>query len=200
MPISQLEVVNWFICLLVYWFIGLGSLDLISNFELQTSNLIHHISYIIYQTSNSLSLRPKYKKMTNRTFTMIKPDATEKGYTGGILEMINKAGFRIVAMKMTHLSTAKAGEFYAVHKERPFYGELVEFMSRGPITAAILEKENAVEDFRTLIGATNPANAAEGTIRKKYAASIGENAVHGSDSDENAAIEGDFFFSKLEQF
>lgn len=140
------------------------------------------------------------KEMTNRTFTMIKPDATEKGHTGGILEMINKAGYRIVAMKMTHLSQQKAGEFYAVHKERPFYGELVEFMSRGPITAAILEKENAVEDFRTLIGATNPANAAEGTIRKKYAASIGENAVHGSDSDENAAIEGDFFFSKLEQF
>ena len=138
--------------------------------------------------------------MTNRTFTMIKPDATQKGYTGAILEMINKAGYRIVAMKMTHLSKEKAGEFYAVHKERPFYGELVEFMSRGPITAAILEKDNAVEDFRTLIGATNPANAAEGTIRKKYAASVGENAVHGSDSDENAAIEGDFFFSKLEQF
>jgi nucleoside-diphosphate kinase len=148
----------------------------------------------------ALSLRPKLKTMTNRSFTMIKPDATEKGHTGGILEMINKAGFRIVAMKMTHLSKEKAGEFYAVHKERPFYGELVEFMSRGPITAAILEKDNAVEDFRKLIGATNPANAEEGTIRKKYAASIGENAVHGSDSDENAAIEGDFFFSKLEQF
>ena len=138
--------------------------------------------------------------MSNRTFTMIKPDATEKGYTGGILQMINAAGFRIVAMKMTQLSKQKAGEFYAVHAERPFYGELVDFMSRGPITAAILEKDNAVEDFRKLIGATNPANAEEGTIRKKYAASIGENAVHGSDSDENAAIEGDFFFSKLEQF
>ena len=138
--------------------------------------------------------------MTNRTFTMIKPDATEKGHTGGILEMINKAGYRIVAMKMIHLGKEKAGEFYAVHKERPFYGELVEFMSRGPITAVILEKENAVEDFRTLIGATNPANAEEGTIRKKYATSVGENAVHGSDSNENAAIEGDFFFSKLEQF
>lgn len=131
---------------------------------------------------------------------MIKPDATAKGYTGGILKKINCAGFRIVAMKMLHLSAEKAGEFYAVHKERPFYGELVEFMSRGPITAAILEKENAVEDFRTLIGATNPAQAAEGTIRKLYAASIGENAIHGSDSNENAAIEGDFFFSKLEQF
>jgi nucleoside-diphosphate kinase len=138
--------------------------------------------------------------MTNRTFTMIKPDATANGHTGAILAMINKAGFRIAAMKMTHLSAGKAGEFYAVHKERPFYGELVEFMSRGPITAAILERENAVEEFRKLIGATNPAQAADGTIRKLYATSIGENAVHGSDSDENAAIEGDFFFSKLEQF
>jgi nucleoside-diphosphate kinase len=119
---------------------------------------------------------------------MIKPDATQKGYTGAILKMINEAGFRIVAMKMTHLSKQKAGEFYAVHKERPFYGELVEFMSRGPITAAILEKDNAVDDFRKLIGATNPAQAAEGTVRKLYAASIGENAIHGSDSDENAKI------------
>ena len=142
----------------------------------------------------------KIRTMTNRTFTMIKPDATEKGHTGAIIAMINKSGFRIVAMKMTHLSKEKAGEFYVVHKERPFYGELVEFMSRGPITAAILEKENAVEDFRKLIGATNPANAEDGTIRKLYAASVGENAVHGSDSDENAHIEGDFFFSKLEQF
>ncbi|MEI7735350.1 MAG: nucleoside-diphosphate kinase [Ferruginibacter sp.] len=138
--------------------------------------------------------------MSNRTFTMIKPDATANGHTGAILQMINAAGFRIVAMKMTHLSTAKAGEFYAVHKERPFYGELVEFMSRGPITAVILEKDNAVADFRKLIGATNPANAEDGTIRKLYATSVGENAVHGSDSDENALIEGDFFFSKLEQF
>jgi len=138
--------------------------------------------------------------MSNRTFTMIKPDATANGHTGAILQMINDAGFRIVAMKMTFLSAAKAGEFYAVHKERPFYGELVEFMSRGPITAVILEKDNAVAYFRKLIGATNPANAEEGTIRKLYAASVGENAVHGSDSDENALIEGDFFFSKLEQF
>lgn len=138
--------------------------------------------------------------MSNRTFTMIKPDATSTGHTGSILKMINEAGFRIVAMKMTHLSKEKAGDFYAVHKERPFYGELVQFMSSGPITAAILEKDNAVEDFRKLIGATNPADAAEGTIRKLYASSIGENAVHGSDSDENAVIEGDFFFSKLEQF
>ena len=131
---------------------------------------------------------------------MIKPDATQAGNTGAILEMINKAGFRIAALKMTHLSAVKAGEFYAVHAQRPFYAELVKFMSSGPITAAILEKENAVEDFRKLIGATNPADAAEGTIRKLYATSIGENAVHGSDSDENALIEGDFFFSKLEQF
>ena len=123
-----------------------------------------------------------------------------KSSTGGILQMINEGGFRIVAMKMIHLTEKNAGAFYAVHKERPFYGELVSFMSSGPITAAILEKENAVEDFRKLIGATNPAQAEEGTIRKKYAASIGENAVHGSDSDENAQIEGDFFFSKLEQF
>ena len=131
---------------------------------------------------------------------MIKPDATRKGNTGAILQMINDAGFRIVAMKMTKLSKEKAGEFYAVHAERPFYGELVEFMSSGPITAAILENENAVEGFRKLIGATNPADAADGTIRKLFAASIGENAVHGSDSNENATIEGDFFFSKLEQF
>ena len=131
---------------------------------------------------------------------MIKPDAVRNNYIGGILQMINDAGFRIVAMKYTKLSKEKAGEFYAVHKERPFYGELVDFMSSGPIVAAILEKENAVEDFRTLIGATNPANAAEGTIRKKYATSLGENAVHGSDSDENAIIESDFHFSKVERF
>ena len=137
---------------------------------------------------------------TNRTFTMIKPDAVEKNYIGGILDKINAAGFRIVAMKYTKLSKEEAGEFYAVHSERPFYGELVEYMSNGPIVAAILEKENAVADFRTLIGATNPAEAAEGTIRKLYAESISANAVHGSDSDENAAIEGNFFFSSLERF
>jgi nucleoside-diphosphate kinase len=130
---------------------------------------------------------------------MIKPDAMKKGYAGGILDMILKDGFKVVAMKQTKLSVEKAGEFYAVHKERPFYGELVDFMSSGPIVAAILEKENAVADFRKLIGATNPANAEEGTIRKKYASSVGENAVHGSDSDENAKIEGDFFFSALER-
>jgi len=138
--------------------------------------------------------------MSNRTFTMIKPDATSKSYTGAILDMILKAGFSIKAMKWTKLTAEQAGEFYAIHKERPFYGELVAFMSSGPIVAAILEKDNAVADFRTLIGATNPANADEGTIRKKYAASVGENAVHGSDSDENAMIEGNFFFSNLERF
>jgi nucleoside-diphosphate kinase len=138
--------------------------------------------------------------MSNRTFTMIKPDAVKAGNIGNILQMINNAGFRIVAMKYTKLSIEQAGQFYAVHSVRPFYGELTEFMSSGPIVAAILEKDNAVEDFRKLIGATNPADAAEGTIRKKYAASIGENAVHGSDSDENAEIEGNFFFSGLERF
>ena len=138
--------------------------------------------------------------MSNRTLTMIKPDAMKKGHAGGILDMILKDGFRIVAMKQTKLSAEKAGEFYAIHKERPFYGELVEFMSSGPIIAAILEKKNAVADFRKLIGATDPAKADDGTIRKKFASSVGENAVHGSDSDENAKIEGDFFFSALEKF
>ncbi len=137
---------------------------------------------------------------TNRTFTMIKPDAVKAGHIGAILNQICEAGFKIVAMKYTRLSAEKAGEFYAVHKERPFYGELVEFMSSGPIVAAVLEKDNAVADFRTLIGATNPAEAAEGTIRAKYAKNVGENAVHGSDSDENAAIESSFHFAGTEIF
>jgi nucleoside-diphosphate kinase len=137
---------------------------------------------------------------TNRTFTMLKPDAVEKGHIGAILSKINAAGFRIVAMKMTHMTRRDAEQFYAVHSERPFFGELVEFMTRGPIVAAILEKNNAVEDFRTLIGSTNPDNAAEGTIRKLFATSMGENAVHGSDSDENAAIESAFHFSGREMF
>lgn len=140
------------------------------------------------------------KVMSNRTFTMIKPDAMKKGYAGAILDKIAKEGFQIVALKMVKLSPEKAGEFYAVHEERPFYGELVEFMSSGPIIAAILENENAVASFRKLIGATDPAKADEGTIRKLFAASVGENAVHGSDSDENAKIEGEFFFSGLERF
>ena len=137
---------------------------------------------------------------TNRTFTMIKPDAMKNGHAGAILDKIIKSGYKVVALKQTKLSEEKAGAFYAVHKERPFYGELVEFMSSGIIIAAILEKENAVADFRTLIGATDPAKADEGTIRKLFATSLGENAVHGSDSDENAKIEGDFFFSELERF
>jgi nucleoside-diphosphate kinase len=137
--------------------------------------------------------------MSNRTFTIIKPDAMKNGHAGVILDRFIKEGYRVVALKLTKLSPEKAGEFYAVHKERPFYGELVSFMSSGPIIAAILEKDNAVSAFRTLIGATNPAQAAEGTIRKLYATSLGENAVHGSDSDENAKIEGDFFFSGLER-
>lgn len=136
----------------------------------------------------------------NRTFTMIKPEAVEKGYTGAILNKINEGGFRIVALKKTQLSIAEAGEFYSVHAERPFYGELVEYMSSGPIVAAILEKDNAVADFRALIGATDPAEAEEGTIRKAFAESKAKNAVHGSDSDVNASIEGNFFFSGREMF
>ena len=131
---------------------------------------------------------------------MLKPDAIENGHMGKIIDMIINAGFSIKAMKYTQLSEAQAKEFYAVHAERPFYGELVEYMTSGPIVAAILEKENAVADFRTLIGATNPAEAAEGTIRKAYAESIGRNAVHGSDSDENAAVEGVFHFAANEIF
>ena len=137
---------------------------------------------------------------TNRTFTMLKPDAVEKGYIGAILEKISTSGFRIVAMKLTQMTKTDAQTFYAIHKERPFFSDLVDYMTRGPIVAAILEKENAVEDFRTLIGATNPVDAADGTIRKLFADSISENAVHGSDSDENAAIEGAFHFSGREMF
>jgi len=137
--------------------------------------------------------------MSKQTFTMIKPDAMKNGHAGAIIDRIMKEGFRIVAMKLTKLSSEKAGEFYAIHKERPFYGELVQFMSSGPIIAAILEKENAVTSFRDLIGATNPAQASKGTIRKLFATSVGENAVHGSDSDANATIEGNFFFSNLER-
>lgn len=137
---------------------------------------------------------------TNRTFTMIKPEAVENGNTGAILEKINAAGFRIVAMKKTRLTSEQAGKFYEVHKERPFYNDLVSYMSSGPIVAAILKKENAVADFRLLIGATNPSEAADGTIRKLFAESKAKNAVHGSDSDENAVIEGNFFFTIEERF
>lgn len=134
------------------------------------------------------------------TFTMIKPDAVENNHIGPILAKINEAGFRIVAMKYTRLSAEMAGKFYEIHKERPFYGELVDYMSSGPLVAAILEKDNAVADFRTLIGATDPTKAAPGTIRALFAKSIAANAVHGSDSDENAAIEGNFYFSQTERF
>ncbi len=137
---------------------------------------------------------------TNRTFTMIKPDAVAEGHTGAIIKLIEEAGFRVVALKKTLLTPERAGEFYAVHAERPFYNDLKSYMSSGSIVPMILEKENAVADFRTLIGVTNPANAAEGTIRKLFAKSIEANAIHGSDSDENAQIEGSFFFADTEQF
>lgn len=135
---------------------------------------------------------------TNRTFTMIKPDAILDGFTGPIIQQIEEAGYKIIAMKKIHLSAEEAGKFYEVHKERPFYGELCEYMSSNPIIPMVLEKENAVEDFRALIGATDPAKAEEGTIRKRFARSLSSNAIHGSDSDENAAIEGAFFFSPAE--
>lgn len=135
---------------------------------------------------------------TNRTFTMIKPEAVANGDSGKIIDMIIEAGFKVKAMKLKVLSKEKAGEFYEVHKERPFYGELVDYMSSGPIVAMILEKDNAMADFRNLIGATDPSEAAEGTIRKRFAKSKAENAVHGSDSDENAELEGKFHFSAEE--
>ncbi|MEN2434747.1 nucleoside-diphosphate kinase [Weeksellaceae bacterium A-14] len=136
----------------------------------------------------------------NITFTMIKPDAVEDGHIGAIIAKIAEAGFTFKALKLTQMTADDARKFYAVHKERPFFGELVEFMSSGPIVAAVLEKDNAVEDFRKLIGATNPENAEEGTIRKMYARSVGENAIHGSDSDENAQIESAFHFSGRDIF
>ncbi len=149
----------------------------------------------------SENCNPNNKNMAgNRTFSMIKPDAVAAGNSGAILKMIEEAGFRIVALKKFKLSEERAGQFYEVHKERPFYNDLKKYMSSGFIMPMILEKENAVADFRKLIGATNPANAEDGTIRKLYAKSIEANAIHGSDSDENAAIEGNFFFSGLEQF
>ena len=156
--------------------------------------------YSFQYVFKTLSLHPNFKEhmATNRTFTMLKPDAIEGGNIGNILQMITDAGFSIKAMKYTRLSEDQAKKFYEVHAERPFYGELVEYMTSGPIVAAILEKENAVADFRALIGATDPAEAAEGTIRKYYAESKGRNAVHGSDSDENADIEGKFHFSANE--
>ncbi len=136
----------------------------------------------------------------NQTFTMIKPVATGSNYTGAILKLINEAGFKLKAMKLTHLTKKQAASFYMVHADKPFYEELTSFMSSGPIVAAILEKENAIEDFRKLIGATDPEKAAPGTIRKIFAESLSHNAIHGSDSDENAVIESDFFFSKMERY
>lgn len=152
--------------------------------------------------STTFAATKKYKHliMSNITFTMLKPDAVSNGYIGAILDHIIKAGFKIKAMKYTHLTAERAGEFYAVHRERPFYNDLVKYMSSGPIVAAILEKDNAVDDFRKIIGATDPSKADAGTIRKLYAKSIEANAVHGSDSNENAAIEGSFFFSMTERF
>ena len=138
--------------------------------------------------------------ITNRTFTMLKPDSVEKGNIGAIMNKINLAGFKILAMKLTQMSVSDAESFYSVHKDRPFFNDLVGYMTRGPIVAAILEKDNAVEDFRLLIGATNPVDAAAGTIRNEFADSISENAVHGSDSDENAKIESDFHFSGREVY
>jgi nucleoside-diphosphate kinase len=137
---------------------------------------------------------------TNRTFTMIKPDAVANGNAGKILDQITSAGFKVIALKYTRLSQEIAGSFYGIHRERPFFNDLVSFMTSGPIYAAILEKDNAVEDFRKLIGATDPQKAEPGTIRNLFAKSIDANAIHGSDSDENAAIEGNFFFSMLERF
>ena len=138
--------------------------------------------------------------ISNRTFTMLKPDSVEKGNIGPILNKINTSGFKIIAMKLTKMSISEAQDFYSIHKERPFFNDLVSYMTRGPIVVAILEKDNAVEDFRALIGATNPAEAADGTIRKLFATSISENAVHGSDSDENAVIESEFHFSGRQMF
>jgi nucleoside-diphosphate kinase len=137
---------------------------------------------------------------TNRTFTMIKPDAVANGHAGKILDQIIQAGFKVVALKYTRLSEERAGDFYGIHRDRPFFGELVSFMTSGPIYAAILEKDNAIEDFRKLIGATDPQKADAGTIRNLFAKSIDANAIHGSDSDENAEIEGNFFFGADERF
>lgn len=136
----------------------------------------------------------------NITFTMIKPDAVKKGYIGGILKKINDAGFKIIAMKLTKLTKERASEFYKIHEEKPFFGDLITYMTSGPIVSAVLQKNNAVEDFRELIGATNPEEAKEGTIRKLYAESISANAIHGSDSDENALIESNFHFDENEFF
>ena len=160
--------------------------------EFPLTNIIKNCCKFVIQKNNSMSGKI--------TFTMIKPDAVADGHIGAIVGKISEAGFKIKAMKLTQLTLADAKKFYEIHSERPFFGELVDFMSSGPIVAAVLEKDNAVEDFRALIGSTNPADAAEGTIRKLFARSVGENAVHGSDSDENALIEAQFHFSGREIF
>lgn len=184
-----------------------SSSDFILKFWIKYSHSIvssaaDNLEFYHFIRISNLFLQPNLKftkhMATNRTFTMLKPDAIENGHTGKIIDMIIQAGFEIKVMKLTRLTEAQAKEFYAVHAERPFYGELVEYMTSGPIVAAILEKENAVADFRALIGSTDPADAAEGTIRKYYAESKGRNAVHGSDSDENAEIEGKFHFKAEE--
>ena len=165
------------------------------------TNIFHVYTKQLHNKKYICAIKPKKTTMTtNLTFTMLKPDTIRKGNIGAILEKINASGFKITAMKLTQLSKRDAERFYAVHKERPFFNDLIAFMTSGPIVAAILEKENAVEDFRALIGATNPQEAAEGTLRKTFADSTGENAVHGSDSDENAAIESAFHFSEREMF
>ncbi len=154
-----------------------------------------------HQNKTDKNIKTNYIKMAdNKTFTMIKPDAVSAGNSGAIIKMIEENGFKIKAMKYTRLSLERAGQFYEIHKERPFYKDLCAYMSSGTIIPIILEKENAIESFRTLIGATNPQEAAEGTIRNLFAESISANAIHGSDSDENAEIEGNFFFPEIEKF
>ena len=163
-----------------------------------TGNLFYKANKTLLQINDASNLLILQKKMENITFMMIKPDAVENGFIGNIIEKVTSAGFKFKALKLTKLSKKNAEQFYKIHKDRPFYDDLVKFISRSPILVAVLEKENAVSDFRTLIGATNPNDAAEGTIRKLYAKSVGENAVHGSDSNENALIEASFHFANID--
>ena len=165
-----------------------------------TGNLLYETNKILVQINDASNLLILQKKMENITFMMIKPDAVENGFIGNIIEKVTSAGFKFKALKLTQLSKKNAEQFYKIHKDRPFYDDLVKFISRSPILVAVLEKENAVSDFRTLIGATNPNDAAEGTIRKLYAKSVGENAVHGSDSNENALIEASFHFASVDLY
>ena len=165
-----------------------------------TENLFYEANKTLLQINDASNLLILQKKMENITFMMIKPDAVENGFIGNIIEKVTSAGFKFKALKLTQLSKKNAEQFYKIHKDRPFYDDLVKFISRSPILVAVLEKENAVSDFRTLIGATNPNDAAEGTIRKLYAKSVGENAVHGSDSNENALIEASFHFASVDLY